>query len=78
MTEVHTEGAFEELIESNLLTNGYRGVHHSKYDTERALFVDELIGFIDERQPKPWIKLKKLHGAKLNQDFLDWLGKDFV
>ena len=76
--KVHTEGAFEALIEAHLLANGYRSAHHTTYDAHRALLADELIGFIEATQPKAWGKLQALHGAKLNEMFLDWLVKDFA
>lgn len=75
--KVHTEGAFEALIQDHLLANGYTSRLHTDYDANRALIVEDLIGFIEDTQAKAWGKLKALHGAKLNDVFLDWLAKDF-
>ena len=48
----HTEGAFEAGIEAHLLKNGYRSGDPGDYDRERALLTPELIGFVEETQPR--------------------------
>src|SRR5690554_4809080 len=68
--KVHTESAFEALIQDHLLANGYTSRLHTDYDANRALIVEDLIGFIEDTQAKAWGKLKALHGAKLNDVFL--------
>jgi len=72
-----TEGAFEDGIEAHLLANGYRSGSHEDYDRDRALLVDELIGFIGDTQPDVWEKLRGIHDEKLEERFLESLDKDF-
>lgn len=74
MTRVHTEEAFEALIEDQLVRNGYSRAHLSTYDRDRTLLVDELIGFVQDTQPKKWsVAVGKFQESNPNVTFLDWL-----
>lgn len=77
MTSVprHTEFAFESVIETCLLSNGYVAVQASGFDRERAIFPETVIEFIRETQPSDWAKLEALHGAKTTQQVLEDLCK---
>lgn len=39
--------------------NGYRSTDHETYAPARALLTDELIGFIEKIQSRPWARLAK-------------------
>ena len=72
----HSEAAFESVIEAHLLANGYRNIT-SRFDRARAIFPDEIIGFIKETQPKEWSKLEALHAkdtaAQILTDLCKWM-----
>ena len=73
----HTETAFEDVIEAHLLANGYTALASKHYDTEKALFPDIAIRFIQQTQPKEWQRLAKLHGdnttSQILSDLCKWL-----
>ena len=73
----HTETAFEDVIESHLLANGYTPLASRQFDTEKALFPKTAIRFIQQTQPKEWERLQKLHADNTaNQiltDLCKWL-----
>lgn len=71
----HTEAAFETVIESHLLDNGYQRVDASGYDKERAIFSATVLAFIQKTQPKEWAKLESLHGERTNEQVLTDLCK---
>ena len=58
----YSEAAFETVIETNLLANGYVAVNRDGFDRERAVFPEVVLAFIRETQPKEWAKLEALHG----------------
>ncbi len=66
----HTEGAFETVIETYLLANGYVTVDRRGFDRDRALFPEVVLGFIHETQPKEWSKLEALHGESTGEQIL--------
>ena len=74
---IHTETAFEQVIETHLLHHGYRKLANKEFDTDRALFPKTAIAFIQKTQPKEWERLEKLHGDNTpNQiltDLCKWL-----
>ncbi len=72
----HTEAAFEDLIEGHLVEQGgYLRREAADFDAERALIVDDLVGFIEETQSKAWEKLSGTLGARLVPTLLDALDK---
>jgi type I restriction enzyme R subunit len=58
------EAAFETVIESHLLANGYVRLAEKLFDPALAIFPAAVLEFIRETQPKEWQKLEALHGAK--------------
>ncbi len=64
MTGVQLEAAFEETIEGHLLGHGWERVLPGGYDKKLGLFVDELMTFLAESQPKEWAKLVKAHAGE--------------
>lgn len=72
----HIDGAFEDGIEAHLRRNDDRTGNHSDYDRERALLIGELVGFIEDNQPKVWRKLRGIHKDELQDPSLNALGND--
>lgn len=75
MNRNRSESAFETVIESHLLANGYVRVDQDGFDRERAIFPAVVLGFIRETQPKEWGKLEALHGEKTGEQILTDLCK---
>lgn len=69
------ETAFETVIETHLLANGYVSVDRAGYDRERAIFPETVLAFIRETQAKEWAKLETLHGARTGEQILSDLCK---
>ncbi len=73
----HSEAAFEEVIESYLLSHGYVTVNREEFDRGRAIFRDTVLSFIRETQPKEWTKLEALHGERTGEqitgDLCKWM-----
>ena len=70
-----SEAAFETIIETHLLANGYVTKDRDGFDRERAIFPDVVLEFIRETQPKEWARLEALHGAKTGEQVLTDLCK---
>ena len=71
----HSEFAFETVIETHLLANGYVPVDREGFDRERAIFPKRCSPSFDETQPKEWAKLEALHGDKTGEQILGDLCK---
>jgi type I restriction enzyme R subunit len=71
----HSESAFETVIETHLLQNGYVPVARVGFDRERAIFPETVLAFIRETQPKEWAKLEALHGDKTGEQIIGDLCK---
>jgi type I restriction enzyme R subunit len=66
-----SEAAFEALIEQRLLDHGgYVSRPPSAYDPALALIADDLLGYVQETQPKTWAKQQAIHGDKLGATLL--------
>jgi len=75
ITKVTSEFAFEQTIESDLLSQGYYLLDKKGYHQEKALFPDEILQFIKITQPQSWEKLESLHGARTGEQVLADLSK---
>ena len=53
------EIAFQNDIIAALQADGWLVGHTKDYDAERALYPEDLIGYVQETQPKEWAKLAK-------------------
>ncbi len=71
----HSEAAFETVVETYLLTNGYVTTDRDSLDRERAIFPNVVLAFIRETQKKDWDKLEALHGDKTGEQILTDLCK---
>lgn len=72
---IHSEAAFETVIEDYLLSNRYIAVDRDGFDQETAIFPETVLGFIRETQPSEWSKLEALHGARTGHQVLSDLCK---
>ena len=70
-----SEAAFETVIETHLLDNGYAPLSGDGIDRERAIFPDAALGFIRETQPREWARLEVLHGSRTGEQVLTDLCK---
>ena len=74
------EGAFETVIESHLLGNGYVSVPGHGFDRERAVFPEVALGFIRETQPEEWSRLEALLGERTGEqvlaDLCKWMDRN--
>jgi type I restriction enzyme R subunit len=72
-----SEAAFETVIESHLLANGYVSIAPDGFDRERAIFPETVLSFIRQTQPNEWVKLEALHGEKTGEqivaDLCKWM-----
>lgn len=69
------EAAFETVIETHLLSNGYLSVNPDNFDRERAIFPETALAFIRETQPNEWAKLETLHGKRTGEQVIGDLCK---
>ena len=75
MNTRHSKAAFETVIETHLLANGYVTVNRDGFDRERAIFPETVLAFIRATQPKEWARLEALHGKKTGEQILSDLCK---
>lgn len=78
MSQVNTkEAAFETVIETSLLNNGYQSIERNDFNAEIALFPNIVLSFIKTTQPKEWKKLETLLGknteTQVIQDLCKWM-----
>lgn len=71
----HQEKHFEAYVVSKLKAQGWQVGDTLKYDTERALYSDDLIAWLDATQPEKWAKLKKDNGERAREVLMDRLAK---
>jgi hypothetical protein len=55
MSERHSETAFETVIETHLLANGYATMNRDGFDRQRAVFPEAVLAFIRATQPREWV-----------------------
>jgi len=67
----HIERVFEDFIVDYLSENGWLAGDADKYDRIRALYPEDVIGYVRESQPEAWAKLEKLHGGQVDKVLLD-------
>ena len=61
MTLLHQERHFEADIVAYLATHGWLEGDPARYDRELALYPDDLIGWLQDTQPKELAKLAGWH-----------------
>jgi type I restriction enzyme R subunit len=73
---IHNEYQFEMDVCDYLASQGWLYSKDDKgYDSERALFPEDLLGFIQDTQPKSWERLKSFHNGASQNTLLDRLVK---
>lgn len=75
MSTRYREIAFESVIESDLLANGYVAIDRQGFDPERALFPETVLEFIRKTQPKEWSRLEAMLGPRTGGQVLTDLCK---
>ena len=71
----HQEKHFENYIVSKLATQGWLVGTTEHYDTERALYPEDLLGWLNETQPDKWTRLSKDNGKRTADVLIERLGK---
>jgi type I restriction enzyme R subunit len=71
----HQEKHFEAYVVSKLKAQGWKVGDTLKYDTERALYADDLISWLEATQPEKWTKLQKDNGERALDVLMDRLAK---
>ena len=71
----HQEKHFEAYIVQQLQNQGWQVGDTRHYDTERALYPDDLVAWLDATQPDKWAKLCKDHPADPRGALMDRLAK---
>ena len=72
----HQEKHFESYIVSKLEAQGWKVGETAQYDTERALYADDLIAWLEgSGQGEKWAKLKKDNGDRALDTLMDRLTK---
>lgn len=67
-----SEHAFEdEIIEMLVGSSGWKEGQSSGYDRARALYTEDLLGYVQETRPDQWEKYVDRHGASAEEEFLD-------
>ena len=73
----HTERDFETAIEAGLTNGGgYRKRRPNSFEEARALFPDDIVGFLKDSQPAKWESLRTLLGPKTAATVLDGVSKE--
>ncbi len=71
----HHEIHFEDYIVEQLASEGWKVGSADNYDRIRALYCEDVVGYIKESQPDAWSKLENLNGASTEKVVLDRLVK---
>jgi type I restriction enzyme R subunit len=69
--DAHKEYHFEDFIVDYLGSNGWLVGEADRYDRLRALYPEDVIGYLQESQSEAWAKLEKLNGAGTEKVVLD-------
>ena len=75
MSQIHHECELERHIVEQLTMAGWLLGKSTGYDQSRALFPEDVIGWIQTSQPQAWTKLSSLNGAGTEAAILDRLVK---
>jgi type I restriction enzyme R subunit len=75
VSKVHHECELERHIVEQLAAAGWLVGDTDAYDRTRALYPDDVVGWLRDSQPKAWDKLERLNGANTAATVLDRLVK---
>jgi type I restriction enzyme R subunit len=76
VSDAHHEKHLEDYIETQLVKAGWRSGSYKDYDADRALFPEDVVGWIKESQPEAWSKLEKLGNGETPKRVMDRLVKE--
>ena len=71
----HQEKHFDAYVVSKLKAQGWQVGDTRHYDTERALYPDDLIAWLEATQPEKWVKLQKDNAERPREVLMDRLVK---
>ena len=71
----HHEIHLEAYVVKKLVDNGWLEGKPEAYDKQRALYPEDVVGWIKDSQPKVWEKLERLNGDASEKAILDRLEK---
>ena len=75
MSQIHHECELERYIVEQLEAAGWLVGHAHGYDLTRALYTEDVIGWLRESQSEAWAKLERLHGSDVDTAVLNRLMK---
>ena len=71
----HQEKHFEDYVVARLAAQGWKVGDTTKYDTECALYTEDLVAWLEATQPDKWAKLKKDNAERAAEVLLSRLTK---
>lgn len=71
----HQEKHFEAYVVAKLKAQGWLVGDTRNYDTERALYPDDLLAWLEATQPEQWAKLRKDNAERAREVLMDRLAK---
>jgi type I restriction enzyme R subunit len=71
----HREKHFEDYVVAQLKKRGWLVGSSQHYDTERALYPDDLVAWLEATQPEKWAKFRKDHAGKEREALMDRVAK---
>ena len=71
----HQEKHFENYVVTKLEAQGWLVGDTTHYDTEHALYPDDLVAWIKATQPEEWEKLEKHNGERVREVLIDRMVK---
>lgn len=75
MTDLSAERQFQNDIIDQLIANGWQLGDAAQYNRELALYVPDLLGFVQQTQPKEWQKFCANYPKAPEQKFLEIVAK---
>lgn len=73
---IHSEKAFEDAIENQLLNNGYKKGNSTDFDKEYAIDTVKFFEFLQKSQPRSWNKLLAVHKEEIENKLLQRVDKE--
>ncbi|GIK76237.1 MAG: type I restriction endonuclease [Chloroflexota bacterium] len=71
----HQEKHFEDYVVGRLAAQGWKVGDTAKYDTERALYPEDLVSWLEATQADKWAKLRKDNAERATEVLMDRLAK---
>ena len=77
MANITTENTFETAIVQSLVDNGgYKQGNAPDYSPELGLFKHEVLKFLQDTQPKNWVKITSIHGENVDNRIIQRIYKE--